>query len=734
MRVRGTTGVFSLIGMLVLFGARGGWAQAPSPADMATPEEEGVDLADEDDRDARALRMFRRGMALLEDRQDERALRVLEGVLFNFPESPERHRAALALGKYRVENNENDLALKVLNTVIDAEDAEDAFRAEALYRIGVAYYGLSNFTQALTALRRVTTEYPWSVFANEGYYYIGLCHFRLERWFQAVEALKMVGTSVPPAGEDRPVLVEAGQRFFVKVHDKDLKVRMLREETIDAAATSSSGDREKVTLSPFDAEGEYYLGSIVVEPGEAVPEDGILQVRGRDVIDVAYVDAQTQAGEKDRPRNVRAQTVSTAVGGFVDGAFREYVEGVFSGQRTFLRIRDLDESSAESPASVTVRLYSRYEKPPEEVDPALLETGEKQYAVRDETHVTLTEHEAGSGDFRATIVIAPERDENTDLRAEDGDDVFMEYVDRRHIDGLDAPRTVRSQAQFLTGQLPDVVIAHREVSDIQLRARKNLLEARFYLRLAEIFARVGLQDRAGRQAAAGLERVQDILRHSLDANIDRETIENAYQVQWELHLVRKDLRQAIASCRRLMELFPTSSLADKALLQIARANLESGNNAAALQILAGLIDMPVADEIKAEALFLRASILEKQVPENVSEERKLAAMGPAIQAYMRVADQFGQSAFAGEALGKVVDFHINCGNYERADSLLHTIFQDYPDAPFLDDMLLKWGLALYRMQRIDAAIEKFNRLLRDYPGSDVAGQAKQVLEVLQRRR
>jgi TolA-binding protein len=58
---------------------------------------------------------------------------------------------------------------------------------------------------------------------------------------------------------------------------------------------------------------------------------------------------------------------------------------------------------------------------------------------------------------------------------------------------------------------------------------------------------------------------------------------------------------------------------------------------------------------------------------------------------------------------------------------------DFPDAPFLDEMLLKWGVTLARMRRYPEAKDRLEQLLREYPNSAAAGKAKQLVERLAAR-
>ena len=704
----------------------------------AAKEEGGA--AKEESPDFQAMRMLRKGMALLDDRQDERAVKLISSIPLNFPKSEVRFAASLLLGKYYSDKGDFQLPIKSLSPVMDAESADPDQRAEALYRMGICYYGLSDYNRSLSTLRRVTEEYPWSVYANESYYYIGLCHFQLKRWRKAVEALKLVGTSVPPNTKSQN-FVEAGQRFFVKVQDKDLRAVKNTGGTLSVRITTESGDSETLPMAVFDTDGETYLGSVKTELGKPVPNDGKLQIRGGDVISVDYVDENTQDGARSVKRVASSRVVSTAVAGFMNGAFREYVHGVFAEQPTFIRVKDFDADVSDQKDKVKVRVYSQYkpqvgtEDAPK--DAAAESEGETEYQVRDRVEMTLEETEPHSGYFAGQLVVDELKDatnmvnrEDAKLTAHDKDMVCVEYIDAVHFGGTNSPRTVLAKADFLTGQIPDVSIAHREVTTEDLRARKNLIEARFYQRLAQIFGDVGLMARAKEKADIGLEKADDVLRRSLRGSVDQSLIEDAYKAKWDLLLAKGDLNGAIRACQTLMALYPASSIADVAMMQIARANLEAKKTPQALQILNGVLGLKGSPDLKAEAQFLIGTVLEENVNKELPKDQRLKALGQAMEAFKTCADKYPSSPFAGQALGKVIDFHMDAKDYDRCLELLQTVFVDFPDAPFLDDMLLKWGVVLAQMKKYDEAKEKLQQLLSDYPNSRSAGKAQKVLEMI----
>lgn len=685
--------------------------------------------------DHQAQRLYRQGVTLIEDRQEERGAKLLASLPTTFPKSPVRFQAWLALGKHYVGKGDYDLGIKNLTPVVEADDSSPDEKAEALYQIGIAYYGMADYPRSLSTLRRVTENYPWSVFANESYYYIGLCHSQLKRWRKAADALKMVGTSVPPNRDDES-LVESGQRFFVKVGDKDLRVVKASGGELQVQVAAGSGDREVLGMEAFDPEGEYYLGSLKMELGAPAPTNGILEVKGGDTIAVEYVDVNTKDGSQNVLRTGRARVVSTAVAGFTDGAFREYVHGVFSGQPTFIRVKDFDADATDAADTVRVRLIARFKRPTE--DETAAPDPVQAYEERDALEMTLRETGPHTGFFTGVVQVqawdgtTPPSAADAVLVAGEKDVVFLEYRDEVHIGGLDQPRQSIAKADFLTGEIPDVWVAQREVSTENLRARKNIVEAKFYLRLAGIFKDVGLTARSREKADIGLEKVEDVIRRSTRVALAQDLVEESYQIKWELLIAKDELSAAIATCRQLMALFPSSSLADVAMMQIARAHLNAGKPNEATGILRGILGLKVPQEIKAEAQYLLATTLEAGINKRLGKEDRLRALGQVIEAYKTCAELYPESPFAGEALGKVIDFHLEARDYNRCLEMLQTVAQDYPDASFQDEMLFKWGVVLVRLGQPDAAREKLALVIRDYPNSAAAAKAQKVLELVNR--
>jgi len=690
--------------------------------------------------DYKANDQLTRGLERIKQGQEELGLKLITDIPKMFPKSKIRFKAYATLGQHYVTKRNFDLAIKQFLAMQDSEDEEE--RAEALYRIGICQYSLNNYDKAFASLRKVTNVYPWSVYANEAYYYIGQCHFKLGRWSKAVEALELVGTSVPMNAKGE-VLAEAGQRLFVKIQDKDLVVLKADNETLNVIVKTGGGDSEKLTLEPFGKSGEYFLGSIQTVPDKATPNDGNLQIMGSDTATVEYQDVNTESGQRNQKVLQNIRFVSTASIGFTDGAYKEYVKGVFGDNKCFVRIRDLDADTSHNPDTMRVRVYTQYKVEKEEdltrrgVD---LAEQPAEYAQRDVVEVTLTETGPHAGIFVGFLQPAITADVAAVVQGDDqlsvmqGDKIILEYTDELYV-GSSEPRDLEYAAQYLVGKPKNVEMTVREVDDPEVKAKAALIEAKIFLRLGEIFKEVGLTTKASDKADQGLDRVGEVVRMSQQKSLDRSIVEEAFSIKWDLLLVQGKLAEAIQVCQTLMKLFPDTSLADKALHRIGQAKLEQGDIPGAIQVFNAVTKLPKSP-LKAEAQYNIAVALEKEAEERCKKAKGQAKepdLSKAMTEYKKCADLYPDSPFAGDSLDKIAEYYLRAKDYQRASELMERVFQDYPDASFLDKMLLKWVVAEYRRKRMDSAKQKVDQFLADYPNSPLAEKARSFQKIIDRK-
>ena len=67
-----------------------------------------------------------------------------------------------------------------------------------------------NYAAAFPILRKITTNYPNTSWANQAYFYIGMSHYRMGNWNKAIDSLSLVGTEVDAAEGDDLGRIEIG--------------------------------------------------------------------------------------------------------------------------------------------------------------------------------------------------------------------------------------------------------------------------------------------------------------------------------------------------------------------------------------------------------------------------------------------------------------------------------------------------------------------------------------------
>jgi len=717
-------------------------AWAPGLATAAPPKGKNAQARQE----VKAKERLARGMELLETSQDERAVKLLSSLPRLFPKSAVRFKAHLALGKHFMAKSEYDRAISQFNAVKGCPDAD--LSADSLYQTGICYFRMSKYDKSFAALRKVTNEYAGSVYANESFYYIGQCHFKLGRWAKAVEALQRVGTSVSSDKKAKMgVAAEAGQELFFKVQDKDLVV-LNRDGKIKAKVVAKSGDTEVITMGTLGKDPSQYIGSIPTKLGAPKAGDNVLQIIGGDSVTATYMDENTSEGERNQKVLASVQMVSTAATGFTNGAYSEYVEGVIGNTESFLRVKDMDRDTTGGKDTVQVTVSTRYKVRQEAADVVASDSPEyaneqrrEVWKVRDTITATLGETEGHSGVFVGKtvprIVTDPTGIDPGDkvLSAMKGDEMVCAYVDNRHMGGQDAIE-VKGTTKVFIGKPNDVSIRHWLVDDPEQKARKNLIEAKIYLKLSGIFKDVGLSAKATVKAEQGIKRVNEVIRSGLKASMDRSIIEEAFMVKWELLLVQDKLGAAIGVCRTLMNLFPDSTLVDRALLKIGQAKMQGGDLGGAVGIFASVVRLKTST-LKAEAQYMIAQAYEqntlKAANRATAAGRKYnlaGGMGRAISAYQKCAENYPDSAFAGPSLEKIANFYLLTKDYTRAGELMERVVQDYPDASFLDRMLLNWAKAAKGMGDSATAKAKCEQLLSEYPASSLAAEATAMIQAI----
>ena len=704
-----------------------------------------------------AKSLLKKARDLLSLGEKERGVKMLETIIQQYAKTPVRYEAYLALGRHYVEQRDQPKAITVLRHLNELKKPEEEIAGEAkdlylegLYLTGMAYFQMKQYGSAFPVLRRITTDYPNTVWANQAFYYVGMCHFAQGNWNKAIKALSLVGTFVDP---NSPTVkyVEAGRRFYVKIEDGDLPILHRLNRKIGATIETASGDKESVACIPLSLRTGIFLSSIPTAMGKAKPGDGTLQVVGGDKITTKYYDNNTKAGKKDVLRTETVEVVSTAALTFAMGTYESQAPAAFIGQPLHIVLQDADQDTSDGADKVLVKVVSRYKVEDEEggaggeeMATDLTFRAEQKYKVRDEVVVELAElgkAPTHTGRFAASILVQGFREDQPVSKNDRvlscvlGDEVVATYIDDLHIAGR-SPRVAKASVN-VTGEITNrLSTSVNFVPDAILRAKKNLVEGTAFLELARIFASMGLKKGAETKADEGLERVDAVIR--TQSPIPTSLKEEAFKLRWDLYITMEDYPKAMATCRLFNRLYPDSPFVDQAMMGIGNIHLKNKEYGKARMVFGQILHLPNS-MVKPESQFRIAQTIESEAEERATAAaaRSGESVAPnaglneqAIRQYKLCAERFPESQYAGESLGKLVDYYLQSRDYPRANDLLEQIFQDYPDGNFLDSMLLKWVYVAYRMGKHKQAHDKCTQLIFEYPSSPHAKKAKQLLPAI----
>jgi len=716
--------------------------------------------------DPQAKHLFDKAMELMDYKQYERGLAMLNSIVRDNQGNILSHRAHMAMGKHYLDQratadalNHFMLLTRVLAPVPGEKQSEDeiALYQESLFQSGYAQYTAGQYAAAFPMFRRLTEIAGKTTWANQAYFYIGMSHYHMGNWNKAIDSLSLVGTEVADTNAEDLGRIEIGQRFYAKIVDADVSVMRKLEQPIQAAVKVSSGDSEIIVGAPIPGKADEMLASAPTALGAAKPNDGVIQMIGGDTLEVTYLDDSTLDGKKGVPRSGKVRAVSTGTVGFYlgDNSTPAYI--AYPGQPQVVMLRDADLDTSRGAESITLTVKSLYKVEAKDnaegsgtLDIFALKDDEKdQWRERDSITVTLTETGEGadirSGIFLGKIPLAP-LTEGTEPSSKDDvlhtaelDELSISYTDKVHLYG-DEPRDSESRIKVSGSVNSGVTADQYVVFEELLKARKGSVEAEALVGLGAIYKDMGLDQRASERANESLNKIDPIIvnRQKLPGDL----VEQAFKLKWESELLKNDFTSAMATCLAFNRLYPESVLADQALMTLGRSLADRGEYKQAVEVYGKVLDLknPIS---AAEAQFRIGEVYTKEAEAltaaadehnskwgkaGLSQATALQTrMSAAINAYQKTYQSYPESSYAAEALGRVVRHYVETDSFAQAAGLLESVFAEYPDAAFLDEMLLLWANVAFRMNDPATAKAKLQQLLFDYPTSQYVAEARKRL-------
>ncbi|QTN31448.1 tetratricopeptide repeat protein [Akkermansiaceae bacterium] len=688
--------------------------------------------------DRAARKLLQAGDTRLELGENEKALEIWESVVERYPRSKIRFEAHLRLADHLLnESKDYDKARVHFEAAASDANEDDAQRAHAFLNIGACFYEAGNYGKCFTVLRDVIERFPTAPEVNEAYHYIGLGHFKLGHYSRAIEALEKVGTAVSPQ-DSRNGKVEAGKRLYIKIDDKDFAI-LPPGAKVTATCTTKNGDKETVDCDPVGRHPRLTLGSIATASGSPVPGNGILEVRGGDVVSVSYTDAHTASKAFDEPRTKQIMVVGNGIPRITDGSYGQDLQAAVIGKAIHLQVTDADLDVSENADEHTAEIQVFRRKTAEEIDDEVargVASGELTEGPDGEDMKTkidpllllrslpvILKESDEPGVFRSAIPLLTGSTGDA-LTAEPGQIIRLVYRDEIH---LGEGTLVRSaEARVIEGNLGEMRVTRTEISDEELSLKTSLRTATALTEVGNHYKEFGLSDKADLKYAEALDSCETILADS--KKLGGKMLEETYVQLWRIYFAMDELDLALGMSKRLLAEFPTSAFVDEAMLQQAHVERKRENHARAISLYTSVAKLPNSP-LRGEGQYFVGECYEEMALKP-GQRDSARLFENAFLAYQKVFDQFPDSGRVGDAVAKMAAFYYQKEDYARAVDVFENVLADYPDANFLDVILFNYGRCLYKLDRKPEARKKFEQLVNDYPESEISQEAHKIAEAL----
>ena len=131
--------------------------------------------------DFAAERLLKRAQTLLTLLEPERGMKMLQTVVEQYPKSSVRYKAYLAMGRHYLDINKQSDAVRYFSILQELKQPNKEMSAdtqelylESQFLTGLAYYNTRQYENAFSSLRKITRDYPNTLWANQAFYYIGM--------------------------------------------------------------------------------------------------------------------------------------------------------------------------------------------------------------------------------------------------------------------------------------------------------------------------------------------------------------------------------------------------------------------------------------------------------------------------------------------------------------------------------------------------------------------------------
>lgn len=216
----------------------------------------------------------------------------------------------------------------------------------------------------------------------------------------------------------------------------------------------------------------------------------------------------------------------------------------------------------------------------------------------------------------------------------------------------------------------------------------------------------------------------------------RQHFEEAYQFAQEKGILSDDVflgqatfyaqtgeqEKAADVYKQLIEQFPRSERIHEAYLGLANAYYQEGDYAQAITAYRRVIDRPPDSRAGRK-------ILEKAYFGLAWAYLKAGDVDAAVKNFQTVKDKAESKTVKISAMTQIGDAYQDTGDFQKAVDVYDKILKEFPDSLYADYVQYRQGIALLKMEKIEAATLSFRSLQANFPTSKYLNDVNYYLAV-----
>jgi TolA-binding protein len=637
----------------------------------------------------------------------EEAILEFQNVLKRYPDTQTRYRAQFRMADALVALKQEREALNMLDTVVKEQSPE--WSPQALARIGELYVSQQKYSEAFRAYREIITVYPDNPMVDHAHFAIGVTHFKLGHFELAAAELDQVGTVFAARVPDLQ-RVSPGDPLYVRLTEPNLVAA--KATRLSITLMTQSGDTESLTLLPETEGGDHFTAPIITALGPARPNDGTLQLTGKDTVTVQYRSQYLDQSAEDKTAVIGVASNARLTIRDSDG---HEIRGVVLSMPAVVEINDADRDLADGPDTITVDITTK-RKDTEKL--TLTETGEHTGVFRASLETLKGEPAPGSGKIETNAGLA----EGSTIQLDDV--VTVTYLDEVHLyPGDRAPRKTTVAVPLFLAATGGVGVYDQEIPKASLEIQTVLYKGRSLTQIAATYQDLGQPGKASINFRDALDQFQIILTKYPNAPEAEDALYGMYQN----YVAQTQYGQAIVVINQIMKKYPQSARAPQALLELATLHVKREEFDRALALFQTLAmtarGTPMAEEAQYAICTTYLAMLNSKMDAQISGAQvNLQQVTFAFQEFVRM---YPSSERAPDAMWQLVHMRFEDQDYQGTVDYAQRMNAAYGDNVMTGRALLLMAQAQVKIRDRDGAVQTLNAIIANYGGE--AEEAKILL-------